>query len=97
REDIHKRWIRWASAELAARPLALPCTWPLIVNDKPSWPQFLLPAPASAGTTIDDNLAAMKQTTARQVRTSLQRVFGDDLPDSAAELAADPAAGLRVI
>jgi DNA-binding transcriptional ArsR family regulator len=97
REDIHKRWIRWASAELAARPLALPRTWPLIVNDKPSWPQFLLPAPASAGTTIDDNLAAMRQTTARQVRTSLQRVFGDDLPDSAAELATDPAAGLRAI
>jgi hypothetical protein len=39
----------------------------------------------------------MRLTTARQVRASLQRVFGDDLPDGAAELAAHPAAGLRAI
>lgn len=37
-------------------------TWPLIVNDRPSWPQFLLPAPVG---TIDDDLAAMRRTTAR--------------------------------
>lgn len=97
RHQAHRRWIRWAAGELAARPLALPRTWPLIVGDRPSWPQFLLPAPAAAGTTIDDNLAALQRTTARQVRASLRRVFGDDPPASAAELAADPAAGLRAI
>jgi hypothetical protein len=95
--QTHRRWIRWALDELAARPLAMPRTWPLIVNDRPGWPQFLLPAPDRAGTTIDDNLAAMQRTTAHQVRTSLHRVFGPHLTGSAAELAAHPAAGLRAI
>lgn len=97
RQEINLRWLRWASDELAARPLALSRTWPLIVNDRPSWPQFLVPAPVGAGTTIEEDLAAMRRTTARQVRASLQRVFGDDLPDGTAELAAHPAAGLRAI
>lgn len=97
RQPSNLRWIRWAADEIADRPLALPRTWPLIVNDRPSWPQFLVPAPVSAGTTIDQDLAAMRRTTARQVRASLQRVFGDDQPAAAAELAAHPAAGLRAI
>ena len=93
----HLRWVSWAVGELAARPLDLSLTWPLIVSDRPSWPQFLLPASANAVTTIDDALAAMQQTTARQVRLSLHRLFGDHPPASATELAADPAAGLRAI
>jgi Family of unknown function (DUF5937)/Bacterial regulatory protein, arsR family len=97
RRESNLRWTRWASAELASRPLELSRTWPLIVTNRPSFPQFLLPAPVGAGTTIDDDLAAMRRTTARQVRASLQRVFSDQLPDSAAELAAHPAAGLRAI
>lgn len=97
RRETALRWLRWAEDELAGRPLALPRTWPLLVNDRPSWPQFLLPAPAGAGTTIDDDLAALCRTRARDVRVSLRRVFGDDLPDSAASLAARPAAGLREI
>jgi DNA-binding transcriptional ArsR family regulator len=97
RQETNLRWMRWALDELAARPLRLSRTWPLIVNDRPNWPQFLLPAPMGAGRTIDDDLTAMRRTTARQVRASLQRVFGDDLPDRAAELAAHPAAGLRAI
>ncbi|WP_329108706.1 helix-turn-helix domain-containing protein [Micromonospora sp. NBC_01699] len=96
-QETNLRWMRWASDELAARPLGLSRTWPLIVNDRPHWPQFLLPAPIGAGRTIDDDLAAMRRTTARQVRDSLQRVFGDDLPDGAVELAAHPAAELRAI
>jgi DNA-binding transcriptional ArsR family regulator len=97
RQEINLRWLRWAIDELAERPLELPYTWPLIVNDRPSWPQFLVPAPVGARTTIDDDLAAMQRTTARQVRTSLRRVFGDVLPEPAAELAAHPAAGMRAI
>ncbi|GIH18626.1 helix-turn-helix domain-containing protein [Rugosimonospora africana] len=81
-QDSNLRWIRWATDELAARPLTLPYTWPLIVGDRPSWPQFLVPAPLGARTTIDDDLAAMCRTTARQVRASLRRVFGADLPDA---------------
>lgn len=97
RQEGNLRWTRWALDELAARPLELPRTWPLLLHDRPSWPQFLVPAPIGARTTIDDDLTAMRRTTARQVRTSLQRVFGDDPPDSAVELAAHPATGLRVI
>lgn len=97
RRDSNLRWIRWARDTLAAHPLHLPRTWPLIVNDQPSWPEFLLPAPADAETSIEDDLAAIRRTTARQVRASLRRVFGDDLPDAAAELVARPAPGLKAI
>lgn len=93
----HGRWTRWAAAELAARPLDLAWTWPLLVTGRTSWPQFLLPAPARAASTIDDALAAMCRTTASQVRRSLHGVFGEDLPAPARALAADPAAGLRAI
>ncbi|GIJ43470.1 ArsR family transcriptional regulator [Virgisporangium aliadipatigenens] len=97
RQATSLRWIRWATEEIAGRPLALPGTWPLIVNDRPSWPQFLLPAPEGPGTTIDGELAAMRRTTARQVRASLRRVFGDDLPEAASALSSRPAAGLRAV
>ena len=92
-----RRWLEWAREELAARPLVLPRTWPLLVNNRGSWPQFLLPAPSGPRTTIGDSLELMQQTAARQVRASLHRVFGDNLPDSAAELHAHPAAGLKMI
>lgn len=82
--ERHRRWARWAAGEVAARPLDLSLTWPLIVNDRPSWPQWLLPAPATAATTIDEDLAAMRQTTAHQVRYSLRRIFGDHPPPGAA-------------
>jgi hypothetical protein len=97
RREIHRPWLQWAAGELAARPLGLPFSWPLVVTGRLSWPQFLLPAPDRAGTTIDSNLAAMQRTTAEQVRASLRRGFGDHLTGSAAELAADPAAGLPAI
>jgi DNA-binding transcriptional ArsR family regulator len=93
----HRRWARWAAGQVAARPLDLSLTWPLIVSDRPSWPQWLLPAPATAATTIDDDLDAMRQTGAHQVRFSLRRIFGDRPPPRAAEFYADPAAGLRAI
>lgn len=93
----HWRWVRWASDELAACPLDLSWTWPLIVNDRTSWPQFLLPAPTRASITIDEAIAAMRHTTARQVQQSLHGVFGDRLPAAATALAADPAAGLCAI
>ncbi|WP_449063465.1 DUF5937 family protein [Planomonospora algeriensis] len=97
RNPLHLRWLRWASDELATRPLELPRTWPLLVNDRPSWPEFLVPAPLSAAASIDDDLAALQATTPRQVRASLRRVFGEELPDAAAALAVHPVAGLRVI
>jgi DNA-binding transcriptional ArsR family regulator len=97
RRPVHRPWLQWAAGELAARPLGLPRSWPLVVTGRMGWPQFLLPAPDRAGTTIDGNLAAMQRTTAEQVRASLRRGFGDHLTGSAAELAADPAAVLPAI
>jgi hypothetical protein len=97
RHPINLRWLRWASDELVRDPLDLSRTWPLIMTGRASWPAFLVPAPVGAGTTIEDDLAAMRRTSARQVRASLRRVFGDDLPDDMAELSARPAAGLRAV
>lgn len=97
RQPVNLRWLRWAADGLARDPLDLSHTWPLIVNDRPSWPEFLVPAPVGAGASIEDDLAALRRTTARQVRASLRRVFGEELPDAVAALAAQPAAGLRAI
>ncbi|KAA2266638.1 helix-turn-helix transcriptional regulator [Solihabitans fulvus] len=97
RHAVNLPWLRWAQDELGREPLDLARTWPLIVNDRRSWPEFLVPAPRDQGASIEDDLAAVLRTTARQVRASLRRVFGDDLPDAAAALAARPAAGLRAI
>ncbi|MBB3732034.1 DUF5937 family protein [Nonomuraea dietziae] len=97
RQPIHLPWLRWAADELARHPLDLPRTWPLIVSDRPAWPEFLVPAPRGAGTSLEDDLAALRRTTAPQVRASLLRVFGDDPPAAVAELAARPVAGLREI
>jgi DNA-binding transcriptional ArsR family regulator len=93
--EPHLRWLRWARPEAAG--LSLPATWPLLVNDRPAWPEFLLPAPGGFETTIDEDLAALRRTTARQVRTGLTRIFSDTPPPAAARLAARPAAGLREI
>ncbi|MFJ3405961.1 ArsR family transcriptional regulator [Promicromonospora sp. NPDC090134] len=90
-------WVRWARDELARRPLRLAATWPLLVSERPSWPQFLLPAPATTRTGIDDDLEAVQRTTPRQVVESLRRVFGDDLPPAARELADAPGEQLAVV
>ncbi|UBU12489.1 ArsR/SmtB family transcription factor [Nonomuraea gerenzanensis] len=97
RHPVNLRWLRWAADELARRPLDLTHTWPLIVSDRPNWPEFLVPAPRGSWTSIDDDLAALRRTPASQVRISLRRVFGASPPEPVAALAARPAAGLRVI
>lgn len=97
RQAVNLPWLRWAQDELAREPLDLPWTWPLLVSDRPNWPQFLVPAPRDSGPSIEDDLAALRGTTARQVRLSLGRVFGDELRGTVAELAAHPAAGLKAI
>jgi DNA-binding transcriptional ArsR family regulator len=89
------RWRRWAAERLADEPFDLPHAWPLVVTGRPSWPEFLVPAPADPGAGIDADLAALRRTTAGQVRTSLDRVFGADPPAAARSLRARPAAGLR--
>lgn len=49
RRPINLRWLRWATDELAGHPLDLSHTWPLLVNDRPSWPEFLVPAHSAQG------------------------------------------------
>ncbi|MBN6039952.1 helix-turn-helix domain-containing protein [Amycolatopsis sp. 195334CR] len=85
-------WTRWAAAELAREPLDLSWTWPLLAN-RSTWPNFLVPAPASARSSLEDDLAALVRTGADDVQASLRRVFGDDPP----ALAADPENGLRAV
>ena len=97
RRAVHLRWLRWAADELAREPLDLPRVWPLIVTGRPSWPSFIVPAPAGSGGSIDEDLAALRRTTARQARASLQRVFGDRPPEPVREFAERPKEGLRVI
>ncbi|GAA4235782.1 DNA-binding transcriptional ArsR family regulator [Streptosporangium album] len=97
RHPLNLRWLRWAADELARQPLDLSHTLPLLMSDRPSWPEFLVPAPLGAGASIEDDLAALQRTTALQVRASLRRVFGEDPPDAVAALAAQPVAGLRAI
>ncbi|MFG2077179.1 ArsR/SmtB family transcription factor [Nonomuraea maritima] len=97
RHAIHLPWLRWAQEILAEEPLHLSHTWPLIVSERLAWPEFLVPAPRGAGTSIEEDLEALQRTTAQQVRTSLRRVFGARPPDAVARLAARPAAGLRAI
>jgi DNA-binding transcriptional ArsR family regulator len=97
REAANLPWLRWAEDELAGAPLDLSWTWPLLISDRPSWPEFLVPAPRDSGPSIGDDLAALRRTTARQVRRSLGRVFGDTLPEPVAAVAAHPKAGLDTI
>jgi DNA-binding transcriptional ArsR family regulator len=93
-------WFRWAQRKLEQRkleqrPLELPRLGPLVVGDRPSWPEFLAPAPASRWPDFTEQLARMQETTAEQVRASLRRVFGDGpWPDSATELARQPQVAL---
>jgi hypothetical protein len=95
RNPLALRWLRWATERLAEEPLDLPTAWPLAITGRPGYPEFLVPAPTTPGTGIDDDLAALRRTTAEQVRRSLRRVFGDDPPPAARALTARPEAGLR--
>ncbi|WP_181772441.1 ArsR/SmtB family transcription factor [Amycolatopsis pittospori] len=94
---VNLPWLRWAQEELEREPLDLSTTWPLLVNGKPSWPEFLVPAPRDAGGSIERDLAALRRTPESRVRASLQRVFEGKLPRAAAALAENPASGLRAI
>ncbi|MBP2184063.1 metalloregulator ArsR/SmtB family transcription factor [Amycolatopsis magusensis] len=89
----HAPWVRWARGELRRSPLELPWTWPLLVHDRAGWPNFLVPAPKTARSSLEDDLAALAATGAEDVRASLRRVFGDQPP----ALAEDPVRGLRAV
>ncbi|HYB47386.1 MAG TPA: helix-turn-helix domain-containing protein [Streptosporangiaceae bacterium] len=95
---VNLPWVRWAKAQLDRRPLRLPRVWPLIVNELPTHPEFLVPAPAVRAPGLDAELARVRATPAEPVRASLCRVFGDHpWPDSAIELFERPRESLAEI
>jgi len=95
---VNRPWVRWARAELARAPVAMPRTWPLVVNGLPVYPEFLVPAPAVRAPGIGAELARLRATPAEPVRASLRRVFGDHpWPQSTTELFERPAEALSEI
>lgn len=95
---VNAPWVRWAQAELAAHPQPLSRVWPLVINGLPTYPEFLIPAPAVRCPPVDAELDRLRATPAEAVRGSLGRVFGGvTWPASAVELAERPAAVLAEI
>jgi len=98
RAAVNRPWLHWALAELDRRPLRLPRTWPLVVNGRPWYPEFLNPAPSIKAPAFDAELTRVRATPAEAVRASLRRVFdGRRWPDSATELFERPAESLAEI
>ncbi len=88
---VNLPWVRWARAELGRRPIRLPALWPLVVNGRPSWPEWLAPAPATRSPAIADELEVVRATPPDRIEVSLRRVFGDgEWPQSARELRSRP-------
>jgi DNA-binding transcriptional ArsR family regulator len=95
--SVNRPWLDWARHELDQRPLRVPRLWPLITG-LPSYPEFLIPAPATQWPAFPDELDRLAATAAEPVRASLCRVFGDGpWPDSARELYERPRKSLREI
>jgi DNA-binding transcriptional ArsR family regulator len=96
--SVNRPWLDWARHQLDQRPLRMPGLWPLVVNGLPSYPEFLMPAPASQWPPFADELTRLAATAAEPVRASLCRVFGDGpWPVSARELFERPRESLRQI
>jgi len=96
--SVNRPWLDWARHQLDQRPLRVPRLWPLVVNGLPSYPEFLMPAPATQWPLFADEVARLAATAAEPVRASLCRVFGDGpWPASASELFERPRDSLREI
>jgi DNA-binding transcriptional ArsR family regulator len=96
--SVNAPWLRWAQAELAARPVRLTRTWPLIITGLDYFPEFLVPAPAVRGPDFAAEADRLRATPAEAVRASLGRVFGGvPWPASAIALAGRPEPSLREI
>jgi DNA-binding transcriptional ArsR family regulator len=95
---VNLPWVRWARAELGRRPIRLPRLWPLVVNGRPTWPEWLAPAPATRSPSLADELAVVRGTPPAKVEETLHRIFGTgEWPESARELLVRPAETLASI
>jgi DNA-binding transcriptional ArsR family regulator len=84
---VNRAWANWARRRLRQRPLRIPALWPLVVTGLPTYPEFLVPAPATRWPAFADELSRLAATSAASVRASLRRVFGaGSWPDSARRL-----------
>jgi DNA-binding transcriptional ArsR family regulator len=91
RASVNMPWLRWALAELDRRPLRMPLVWPLLVTERPFWPEFLCPAPTGRSPTIEEELGRVRAAPAEAVRASLRRIFGPGWwPDYATDLFSRP-------
>jgi len=91
RASVNMPWLRWALAELDRRPLRMPLVWPLLVTERPYWPEFLCPAPTGRSPTIEEELDRVRAAPAEAVRASLRRIFGPgSWPDYATDLFSRP-------
>jgi hypothetical protein len=89
RQSVHTPWSHRIADELTDRPLAVPLLEQLVVHGRPSWPEFLAPAPASRHSSLDAQLAAVRATDPADVRASICRVFGTEPPPAARRLTHD--------
>ena len=98
---VNRPWVRWARRELDRRPLRLARLWPLVGMDRPTWPEFLVPAPTGKSPGFDAELARLCATPDEPVRASLHRVFGESgsgpWPQTATDLFERPREGLAEI
>jgi hypothetical protein len=89
RQPVHAPWSRRTAAELIQQPLAVPLLDQLVVHDRPSWPEFLAPAPTTRHDDLEGQLTALQATDPADVRASIRRVFGDQPPPAARRLTED--------
>jgi hypothetical protein len=98
---VNRPWVRWARRELDRRPLRLARLWPLVVTDRPTWPEFLFPAPTGKSPSLDAELAGLCATPDEAVRASLRRGFGapesGSWPQTATDLLERPQESLTQI
>jgi DNA-binding transcriptional ArsR family regulator len=95
---VNAPWVRWAQPRLAERPPRLTRIWELVINGLPTYPEFLVPAPAVRDPAFADELARLRAASDDAVRASLGRVFaGVPWPPSAVELAERPGPTLAEI
>lgn len=68
-------WVRWARERMSQHPLSTPLAAALAFSDRPTYPEFITPAPGSLWTTIDDELDTLVRTPREAVRASVDRVW----------------------
>ncbi|HEY3506835.1 MAG TPA: DUF5937 family protein [Actinocatenispora sp.] len=91
---LHLPWVRRARAALADAGTDIGPLLDLVIGPPTHYiPDFLTPPPTTPVADLADELAAMRATAPRQVRTDLERL-GPRAGPFAARLARDPASGL---